>query len=162
MPAAAFRQAVVPANAGTHNHRISWLDESRRTASPTTSDTAYGSRRSPGRRAGDAVAAAGTIASFSSTRDRLEAGDQFVDGLVDRNLLAHHPVHRLRPDVLAVQDRELPVLGEVERRGAAGELGPDRLPVPVSLPERARLACGGDREPAAERAFDVGPQIFFL
>src|SRR5882757_11378485 len=76
-------------------------------------------------------------------RDLLDAGDQFVDGLVDRNLLAHHPVHRLGPHVLVVEDRELPVLGEVERRGAAGELGPDRLPMPVRLPERARLACGG-------------------
>src|SRR3982751_4649787 len=99
--------------------------------------------------------AAGIIALFSSTGDRLEAADQFFDGLVDRNLLAHHPVHRLGPDVLVVQDRELPVLGEVKRRGAAGELGPDCLPMPVSLPERARLACGGHREPAAERAFDV-------
>src|SRR5260370_26261035 len=46
---------VVPANAGTHNHRPVLLRESRRTASPKTSDTAYGSRRSPGRRAEIAV-----------------------------------------------------------------------------------------------------------
>src|ERR1700676_338401 len=48
---------VVPANAGTHNHRPVLLRESRRpvrrsfseggTAFPKTSDTAYGSRRSP-------------------------------------------------------------------------------------------------------------------
>src|SRR5258708_5841261 len=41
---------VVPAKAGTHNHRHSWLHESRRTASLNTRDTAYRSRRSPGRR----------------------------------------------------------------------------------------------------------------
>src|SRR3984893_16305521 len=46
---------VVPANAGTHNHRPVLLRESLRTASPKTSDTAYGSRRSPGRRAEIAV-----------------------------------------------------------------------------------------------------------
>src|SRR5882762_5055914 len=91
-------------------------------------------------------------------RDFLEAGDQLVDRLLDRDLLADHAVHRLGPDVLVVEDRELPVLGEVERRGAAGELGPDRLAVSVSLPERARLAFLRHREPAAERAFDIGPQ----
>src|ERR1700738_5067956 len=41
---------VVPANAGTHNHRPVLLRESRRTASPQTTAAAYGSRRSPGRR----------------------------------------------------------------------------------------------------------------
>src|SRR5215218_5634523 len=101
-------------------------------------------------------------ASFISTRDLLEAGDQFVDGFVDRNLLAYHPVHRLGPDVLVVQDRELPVLGEVERRGAAGELGVDGLAMPVGLPERALLACGRHREPAAECAFDIGTKVFLL
>src|SRR3954447_13730506 len=85
-------------------------------------------------------------------RDLLEAGDQFVDGLVDRHLLAHYPVHRLGPDVLVVQDRELPVLGEVERRRAASELGVDGFPMAVSLPERALLARGRHREPTAERA----------
>src|SRR5258707_9019788 len=54
---------VVPANAGTHNHRPVLLRESRRpvrrsfseggTASPKTSDTAYGSRRRPGVRRDD-------------------------------------------------------------------------------------------------------------
>src|ERR1700730_12145467 len=39
---------VVPANAGTHNHRPVLLRESRRTASPKTTAAAYGSRRSPG------------------------------------------------------------------------------------------------------------------
>src|ERR1043165_10181323 len=74
------------------------------------------------------------------TRDLLDAGDQFVDGLVDRHLLAHHAVHRLGPDVLVIEDRELPVLGEVEGRGAAGELIVHRLAMPVSLPPRALLA----------------------
>jgi hypothetical protein len=40
---------VVPANAGTHNHRHWLLRESRRTASLKTSDTAYGSLLSQGR-----------------------------------------------------------------------------------------------------------------
>src|SRR5947199_1420500 len=97
-----------------------------------------------------------------STRDLLDAGDQFVDGLVDRHLLAHHAVHRLGPDVLVVQNRELPVLGEVERCGAAGELIVHRLAMPVSLPERALLAGRRHREPAAERALDIGPDVLFL
>src|ERR1700730_13820067 len=56
---------VGPATAGTHTHRPVLLRESLRrvrrsfseggTASPKTSDTAYGSRRSPGRRAEIAV-----------------------------------------------------------------------------------------------------------
>src|SRR6266567_5769581 len=98
-------------------------------------------------------------ASFTSTRDLLDAGDQFVDRLVHRHLFAHHPVHGLGPDVLVVQDRELPVLGEVERRGAARELSVDGFPVPVSLPERALLTCGRHREPAAECALDIGPDV---
>src|SRR6201986_4823381 len=73
-------------------------------------------------------------------RDLLDAGDQFVDGLVDRHLFADHAVHRLGPDVLVVEDGELPVLGEVERRGAAGELVVDRLAMAIGLPERALLA----------------------
>src|SRR5438128_9040294 len=89
------------------------------------------------------------------TRDLLDASDQFVDGLVDRDLFAHHAVHRLGPDVLVVQNGELVVLGEVERRRAAGELSIDRLAMTVSLPERALLPRGRDREPAAQRAFDV-------
>jgi hypothetical protein len=44
------KPGVVPANAGTHNHRCYLLRERRPTASFTTSSTAYGSRRSPGRR----------------------------------------------------------------------------------------------------------------
>src|SRR6516165_10354019 len=95
-------------------------------------------------------------------RDLLDAGDQLVDGLVDRDLLADDPVHRLGPDVLVVQDRELPVLGEVERRGAARELGVDRLAVLVGLPERAFLAGLGHREPAAERALDIGADVLLL
>src|ERR1700738_4399516 len=95
-------------------------------------------------------------ASFVLPRDLLDAGDQFVDGLVDRHFLAHHAVHRLGPDVLVVEDGELVVLGEVERYRAAGELGIDRLAMTVGLPERALLPCCRDREPAAEAAFDVG------
>src|SRR6516164_9223502 len=95
------------------------------------------------------------------TRDFLDAGNQFVHRLVHRNFLADHAVHRLGPDVLVVQDGELPVLGEVERRGAAGELIVDRLAMAVSLPERALLARNRDREPAAERALDIGADVLF-
>src|SRR4029079_15957632 len=104
------------------------------------------------------AAAAGCIVP----RDLLEAGDRFVDALVDRHLLAHYPVHRLGPDVLVVQDRELPVLGEVERHRAAGELGVDGFPRAVSLPERALLARGRHREPTAERALDIGTKVILL
>ena len=38
----------------------------------------------------------------------------------------------------------------------------DRLAMAVGLPERACLACGRHREPAAERALDIGPHVFFL
>jgi hypothetical protein len=41
--------SVVPANAGTHNHRRLWLRKVS-TNVPNTNGTAYGSRRSPGRR----------------------------------------------------------------------------------------------------------------
>src|SRR5258708_36050033 len=95
-------------------------------------------------------------------RDLLDAGDQFVDGLVDRDLFAHHPVHGLGPDVLIVEDGELPVFGEVERLRTAGELGVDRLAMAVGLPERALLACRRHREPASERALDVASKVFLL
>src|SRR6266403_2423360 len=101
-------------------------------------------------------------ASFASTRDLLDAGDQFVDSLVDRDLFAHHAVHRLGPDVFVVQDGELVVLGEVEWQRAAGELVVDGLAMAVGLPERALLACAGDREPAAEAALDIGLQVLLL
>src|SRR5712664_4601925 len=101
-------------------------------------------------------------ASLVSTRNLLDAGDQFVDGLVDRDFFAHHAVHRLGPDVLVVQDGELVVLREVERRRAAGELGVDRLAMTVGLPERALLPGDRYREPAAQRAFDIRLEIFLL
>src|SRR6201994_4547207 len=96
------------------------------------------------------------------SRDFLEAGDQLVHGLVHRDLLADHAVHRLGPDVLVVEDGELPVLGEIERRGAALELVVDRLAMPVGLPERALLARLGHREPAAESALDIGTDVLLL
>jgi len=43
-------ESVVPANAGTHNHRLSLLHQSRRTAPLNTGAAAYGSLRSQGRR----------------------------------------------------------------------------------------------------------------
>src|SRR5690348_13041474 len=95
-------------------------------------------------------------------RDFLDAGDQFVDGFLDRDLFADHAVHSLGPDVLVVQDGELPVLGEIKRRGAALELIVDRLAMPVRLPEWALLACLRYREPAAERALDIGADVLLL
>src|SRR5215471_12028041 len=108
------------------------------------------------------ASAAGRFDLQGSARDLLEAGDQFVDGLVNRYLLAHHAVHRLGPDVLVIEDGELVVLGEVERQCAAGELAIDRLAVTVGLPERALLARHGYGEPAAERALDIGAEVFLL
>src|SRR5215475_2310896 len=94
--------------------------------------------------------------------DFLDAGNQLVRRLLNRNLLADHAVHRLGPDVLVVRDGELPVLGEIERRGASLELVIDRLAMPVGLPERALLAGVRDREPAAERPFDIGTNVLLL
>src|SRR6476620_3437405 len=100
--------------------------------------------------------------AFASTRNLLDAGDQFVDGLVHRHLLAHHPVHRLGPGILVVQDGELVVLDEIERLRAAHELVIDRLAMTIRLPERTLLPCDRDRKPAAQRTFDVGAEVFFL
>src|SRR5450755_2724284 len=118
-------------------------------------------RMGPGFRRDDAengLAAAG----MALARDLLDAGDQLIDGLVHRHLFAHHAVHRLGPDVLVIQDGELVILGEVERRRAARELSVDRLAMTVSLPERALLSSRGDREPAPERTFDVRLEVFLL
>src|SRR5271168_1795258 len=95
-------------------------------------------------------------------RDLLDPRDQFVDRLLDRHLFADDAVHCLRPDVLVVQNRELVVLRKIERLGAAGELVVDRSAMAVGLPERALLALDRRREPAAERAFDIGAEVFFL
>src|SRR5215475_3476173 len=94
--------------------------------------------------------------------DFLDAGNQLVRRLLNRNLLADHAVHGLGPDVLVVQDGELPVLGEIKRRGAALELVVDRLAMPVGLPEGALLAGLRDREPAAERTLDIGTDVLLL
>src|SRR5215475_8067182 len=94
-----------------------------------------------------------------SARHFLDAGDQLVDRLVDRHLLVHYPVHRLGPGVLVVEDGELVVLGELERRRAGLELLVHRLTMLVGLPERALLAHLGHREPATERALDIGAEI---
>ena len=97
-----------------------------------------------------------------SARHFLDAGDQLVDRLVDRHLLVDHPVHRLGPGVLVVQDGELLVLGELERQRAGLELVVHRLAMLVGLPERALLAFLGHREPAAERALDVRAEVVLL
>src|ERR1700730_6631120 len=59
---------VVPANAGTHNHRPVLLRESRRTASPKTTAAAYGSRL----KAGTTVSGHVQHASAISRRDASE------------------------------------------------------------------------------------------
>ena len=102
------------------------------------------------------------VTSPNLPRDLLDARDQLVDRLLHRHLLADDAVHRLRPHILVVENRELVVLGKIERLGAAGELVVDRLAMAVVLPERALLAFEGRREPAAERAFDIGAEVFFL
>src|SRR4051795_12825644 len=117
----------------------------------------YGSRRSPGR---PWTWRCGGDRRHVLPRDLLDAGDQFVDRLVDRHLFAHDAVHGLGPHVLIVENGEFEVLGEIERRGAARELGIDRLAMPVGLPEWALLSGCRHREPAAERAFDIGLQVF--
>src|SRR4051794_32853270 len=102
-------------------------------------------------------------ASISNlARDLLDAGDHLVDRLLDRDFLTDDPVHRLGPDVLVVQDGELEVLGEFKRHRAVLELVEHRAAMTILLPERTLLALSGDRKPATERAFDVGPQVFFL
>jgi hypothetical protein len=100
------------------------------------------------------------MGTLASPRDLLDAGDQFVDGFVDRDLLAHHPVHCLGPDVLVVEDGKLVVPDEVERQRAAGELRIDRLAMMVGLPERALLPGEGDRKPAADRALSAKAAMF--
>src|ERR1700722_13282691 len=89
-------------------------------------------------------------------RDLLDARDQLVDRLLHRHLLADDAVHRFRPHILVVENRELVVFGEIKRLGASRELGVGRLAMAIGLPERALLAFDRRREPAAERALDVG------
>src|SRR5271154_7086215 len=95
-------------------------------------------------------------------RDLLDARDQLVDGFLDRHLLADDAVHRLRPHILVVENRELVVLGKIKRLCAAGELVVDGLAVTVGLPERALLTFDRRREPAAECTLDIGAEVFFL
>src|SRR5260370_21285800 len=58
--------AVVPAKAGTHNHRPLLLRESHRPASSKTTAAAYGSLRSQGRRE-NTRAAVGMVCSYPAT-----------------------------------------------------------------------------------------------
>src|SRR5579864_4247023 len=62
------------------------------------------------------------FARTTLSRDLLDARDQFVDRLVHRHLLADDAVHRFRPHILVVEDRELVVFRKVERLRAAHEL----------------------------------------
>src|SRR5829696_8499499 len=73
-------------------------------------------------------------------RDLLDARDQLVRRLIDRNLLVDDPVRGLRPHILVIEDGELPVLHELERHRAGLELLVDGLAVAVLLPERASPA----------------------
>src|SRR5688500_14399186 len=72
--------------------------------------------------------------------DFLDALDHLVDGLLRRPLVGDHAVHRLRPDVLVVEDGELPVLGELEGHRAGRELVVHDLAVRVAGPELGRGA----------------------
>src|SRR5437879_13605238 len=87
--------------------------------------------------------------------DRLDARDHLVDRLVHRYLFTDDAVHRLRPDVLVVDDRELVVPGELEGHRAGVELVVHRFAMTIGLPDRPlgrRLAY---RLPAANTALDV-------
>ena len=79
--------------------------------------------------------------SIPLARDLLDAGDHLVGGLLRRPAVVDHAAHRLGPHVLVVEDRELVVLGEFERRRARVEL---RCAPPcgaVGLPELALRAA---------------------
>src|SRR5439155_15340196 len=71
-------------------------------------------------------------------------------------------IHRLRPDVLVVDDRELVVLGEFESHCPGVKLVVYGLAMPVRLPEWALGGGFGDRIPASERAFDIRRQVVIL
>src|SRR3954471_11426589 len=104
----------------------------------------------------------GRRAICSLAGDLLDAGDHLVHGLVDGNLLVEHPVRRLRPHILVIENRELVVLDELEGHRAGLVLVVDRLAMPVLLPELALLRGFRDREPAPERALDVRRQVLLL
>src|SRR5258708_7060101 len=57
-----------------------------------------------------------------SARDLLDSRDHFVGGLFRRPTVVHDAAHRLGPHVLVVENGELVVLGEFERRGSRAEL----------------------------------------
>src|ERR1700727_3360009 len=80
------------------------------------------------------------VTSPNLPRDLLDARDQLVDRLLHRPLLADDAVHRLRPHILVVENREFVVFGEIKRLRATGELVVDRLAMAVVLPERALLS----------------------
>src|SRR5262245_46991270 len=86
----------------------------------------------------------------------LDAGDHVVDGLLDRHLVGDDGVDGLHPDVLVVEGGELVVLAHLVTTDAGEELVAHGAAMHVAIPERGLLRRGLDREPAAERAFDVG------
>src|SRR6266849_5968651 len=88
-------------------------------------------------------------------RNLLDAGDQLVDGLVNRHLLVDHAIHCLGPDVLVVENGEFVVLGELKRHGAARILVMYRFAVAVLGPERPCLRRLRHWVPAAERALYI-------
>src|SRR4029453_13619393 len=53
---------------------------------------------------------------YCLARDLLDAGDHLVGGLLRRPAVVDHAAHRLGPYVFVVENRELVVLGELERR----------------------------------------------
>src|SRR6516164_7302422 len=90
----------------------------------------------------------------------LDARDHLVDSLLDRHLVSDDVVHGLRPDILVVQHGELVVLAHLVASDARRELIALGAAMGVAVPEGGFLGRGLDREPAAERAFDVGLEVF--
>ena len=111
-----------------------------------------------GRAADCAAGRRRSIGAAQLARDLLDAGDHLVDRLVDRHLLVDDAVHRLGPDVLVVEHRELVVLGELERRRAGLELVVHGLAVRVGLPERRSAAPAlvtGNQRPSEPSTYGV-------
>src|SRR5207244_2532648 len=91
-----------------------------------------------------------------------KAMNRIVDRLVHGHLFADDSIHRLRPHILVIDDRELVVLGEFEGHRPGVELVVYGGAVPVGLPERALGSGFGHRVPATERALDVRRQVLVL
>src|SRR5476649_1682816 len=99
---------------------------------------------------------------LESARNLFDAGYHLVNGLLDCDLVSNNPVHCLSPHVLVIENSELVVLRELERCRAGFELVVYRPEMTIGLPKLGFLADLRHREPASERALDVGRQVVFL